>query len=269
VSKVIDYELSVLPQIEVPDTPLPPLPAGTVWKSETLLPGRVETKFAVSEELAGQVWEASRQYLPADRGIYKTQRITSLYLDAPALTFLRWHKEGRSARFKLRVRGYGDPVGDRVFLEIKRKEGSTVYKQRAEVSTATLTRVLGDSFTAHPGCPNLQDFMKIRHQFQAEPKVLVSCLREALRETGPSGETAVTIDRRISFQPTRRRDLDGEPGAWRSATLPGVTGLETSIVELKYTEEPPAWMKALIVRLAPYRVSFSKYRAAMQQHLVM
>ena len=89
VSKVIDYELSVLPQIEVPNTPLPALPSGTVWKSETLLPGRVETKFAVSDELAGQVWEASRQYLPADRGIYKPQRITSLYLDAPALTFLR------------------------------------------------------------------------------------------------------------------------------------------------------------------------------------
>jgi len=269
VSKVVDYQVSVLPIIECPDSPLPTLPAGALWQSETPLPGRIETKFAVSGELAAEVCEASRRFLPADRGIDKPQRITSLYLDAPALTFLRWHKEGRLARFKLRVRGYGDPVGNSVFLEIKRKEGSNVHKQRAEVSTAALSMVLGDSFAPVPGSPNLDHFTKIRREFRAEPKVLVTCLREALRETGPTGETAVTIDRYISFQPTRRRDLAGEPHAWRSAILPGVTGEETSIVELKYTEEPPAWMKALMVRLAPHRVRFSKYRAAMQQYLVM
>ena len=37
----------------------------------------------------------------------ETQAITSLYLDTPSLTFLRWHLEGASERFKLRVRAYG------------------------------------------------------------------------------------------------------------------------------------------------------------------
>jgi hypothetical protein len=38
-----------------------------------------------------------------------------------------------------------------------------------------------------------------------------------------------------------------------------------ALVELKYSTTPPPWMDALIGRLAPWHVSFSKYAAAMSE----
>jgi hypothetical protein len=43
-------------------------------------------------------------------------------------------------------------------------------------------------------------------------------------------------------------------------------GPSLAIVELKYLHQAPTWMKTIMIRLGPYRVGFSKYRAAMQQH---
>jgi len=40
------------------------------------------------------------------------------------------------------------------------------------------------------------------------------------------------------------------------------------LVELKYGHRPPDWMEALIRTLAPTRVSFSKYAAAMTSRVV-
>jgi hypothetical protein len=36
------------------------------------------------------------------------------------------------------------------------------------------------------------------------------------------------------------------------------------LVELKFAVAPPGWMEGVIARLAPWRVSFSKYGAAME-----
>jgi VTC domain-containing protein len=230
--------------------------------------GRIEIKYIVNEKLAAEVLRTARQYLRPDRGLTEPQRVTSLYLDSPNFTFLQWHQQARRHRFKLRVRGYGDTPSC-LFAEIKQRIGELGRKRRAEFSTDVLELVLGGGdgkVRASVGdrFPDLTEFIQKRHAFRAEPKVLVSCYRQSLREEGSSGETAVTIDHRIASRPASSWDLPRTTNGWQPIVLPGRDPSETAVVELKYSQEAPAWMKSLMIDLAPHRVGFSKYRAAVQ-----
>jgi hypothetical protein len=223
---------------------------------------RVELKYSVPESLAVWALQWSGVFLGRDAGLRGPQRITSLYLDTPTLTFFRWHTQQRADRFKLRIRGYGASMQECVWAEIKRKRGIVVHKQRAPLSTLALDSLLrGEAPT-----PELEEFVRRRQAFQAAPKVLVSCERDALRQKGACGEFAVTVDRNILYQPTRRHDLVDDPRLWRGVVLPCPAGPAHAIVEVKYLHQAPTWMKTLMLSLAPYRTGFSKYRAAMQQY---
>jgi hypothetical protein len=236
---------------------------------------RVELKYAVPEDLAVWALQWSGVFLERDFGLTGPQKVTSLYLDTPSLAFFRWHREARPDRFKLRIRGYGDGNREFVWAEIKRKAGSVVYKQRAALPVRGLDSVLREdppletSGFGDTELPALRDFVRRRFAFHAEPKLLIKCQRDALREKGPAGEIAITVDRCTVYQPTRRHDLVDDPNLWRTVVLPASTGPATAIIELKYMRQAPTWMKTLMLKLAPHRVQFSKYRAAMQQHTRM
>lgn len=223
---------------------------------------RVELKYSVPEGLAAWALQWSGVFLQRDRGLTGPQQVTSLYLDTPTLTFFRWHCEQRPDRFKLRIRGYGEGTRDFLWAEIKRKAGTVVHKQRTPVSPAALESVLRGVAPAL----ELEEFVKRRQAFHAAPKLLVTYSRDALREKGASGEVAITVDRNIQYQPTCRHDLFDDPRLWRDVLLPRPMGPSLAIVELKYLHQAPTWMKTIMIRLGPYRVGFSKYRAAMQQH---
>jgi hypothetical protein len=229
----------------------------------------MEIKYAVSERAAVEILRWSSVFLKGD---CISQRVTSLYLDTPTLRFFRWHLDGCRDRFKLRVRGYGTQFDDRLYVEVKRKTGSIVRKERAEIPVATLTAALvaenavTEQVFGGSKSEALHSFLDKRAAFHAEPKMLVRCQRQSLRENSVSGEVAVTIDREIEYQQTSRRDLLSDPLAWRSVSLPARGGSEAAIIELKYFSRPPQWMRTLMARLVPHRVNFSKYKAAMQQH---
>ena len=211
---------------------------------------RVELKYSVPENLAAWALQWSGVFLERDSGLAGPQQITSLYLDTPTLTFFRWHSEQRADRFKLRIRGYGESNRECVWAEIKRKAGAVVYKQRAVLATVALDSVLRGEAPSS----------------ELAPKLLLNCQRDALRQKSASGEIAITVDRDIQYQPSCRHDLVDDPRRWRAVVLPCPAEPAQAIVEVKYMHRPPTWMTTLMLRLGPYRVGFSKYRAAMQQH---
>jgi hypothetical protein len=229
----------------------------------------MEIKYAVSEKAAVEILRWSRVFFQDDS---MSQRVTSLYLDTPTLRFFRWHMDGCRDRFKLRVRGYGNHLNDRLYVEVKRKTDSIVSKERAEIPVAALDAALGatnamaEQVFGGTRSEALQSFLTKREAFYAQPKMLVRCQRESLRESNTTGEVAVTVDCDVEYQQTSRRELMSDPLAWRSVALPNFRGSEAAIIELKYSTQPPKWMRALMARLAPHRVNFSKYKAAMQQH---
>jgi hypothetical protein len=100
-----------------------------------------------------------------------------------------------------------------------------------------------------------------RTTWNASPCVLVTGIRESLRD--PQGVAAVTVDRSLQQQPMSGADLQGHTTAWRRLPLPRSNGADPVLLELKHGFDVPQWMLPLIQTLAPARVSFSKYGAAM------
>ena len=89
-------------------------------------PGEGRAQVLRPEDVAACVLRTARPFLRLDDHLAgETQAITSLYLDTPSLTFLRWHLEGASERFKLRVRAYGSAPHTIVYAEVKRKWASS------------------------------------------------------------------------------------------------------------------------------------------------
>jgi hypothetical protein len=173
------------------------------------------------------------------------QRVTSLYLDTPDLQFLRWHHERAEDRFKLRIRRYGEPPVGGFYSEIKRKTHAVVRKQRSAFEIEQLPAVIE----------------RWRQTSSAEPRVLVTGIRESLRD--PGSEDAVTVDRDLRYQPMPAVDLIGEESAWRALPLPRKTEAASAVLELKYGERAPSWMQPLLEALEPSQVALSKYAAAM------
>ena len=234
-----------------------------------LTAGRTELKYCVPGPISEVALDVARGHLVPDAlALGPRQPVTSLYLDTPHLTFLRWHRQRAVDRFKLRIRRYGDHPATMLYAEVKRKTGSIVRKRRAAFTVESLQGVLEGSRAPHSeaspdGTDDLKEFIRRRSQCGATPRMLVTCIRESLRD--PREGTAVTVDCDLRYQPTRRGDLIGDGRAWRPIRLPSAFGAATALVELKYTVEPPPWMEALIVQFAPWRVSFSKYAAAMSE----
>jgi VTC domain len=230
------------------------------------LSGRIETKYIVSNDMAAQVLLTASQYLEADRGLTQPQRVTTLYLDSPGFTFLQWHQEARRHRFKLRIRGYGE-TPTKLFAEIKQRVGDVGRKRRGEFPSAALNFVLrgaddGLQDVIADFYPNLTEFTQKRKAFRAEPKVLVRCYRQSLRQHGSMEETAITADYQIVSRAALGWDLSEND--WQPVLLPSRNESETAVLELKYSKEPTPWMESLMLDLAPHRVRFSKYRAAVQ-----
>jgi hypothetical protein len=264
---------------------------------DLLVKGRTELKYSLPGPIADTALHEARGYLRHDTfALGPQQLVTSLYLDTAHLTFLRWHRERVLDRFKLRIRRYGDEAAATLYAEVKRKTGSVVRKHRAafpadtlhavlsahageilaDAARAPVGRVLSDPARASVGRvlldPALEEFVSHRSRCGAKPTMLVTCVRESLRD--PRDGTAVTVDRDLRYQPTCRWDTDalksvflansaGPSRERRSIPLPDVPGRATALLELKYVLDPEPWMATLIEELAPWRVSFSKYAAAM------
>jgi hypothetical protein len=229
---------------------------------------RVELKHAVPETIAAQAFEWASAFLQRDPSHAGPQRVTSLYLDSPQLTFYRWHVDRRADRFKLRVRSYGDAPCDQVFAEVKHKAGGVGHKTRAPLPVAALPALLSDDprHRVHAWRNRaLEEFLACRRSYAAVPTMMVRTVREALRECSAVGELAVTVDRQVAYRPASDIELLADAKPWQPLQLPRREAASTAIVEVKYAGTPPAWMDTLLRYLAPYRGSFSKYAAAVGQ----
>jgi hypothetical protein len=240
---------------------------------------RFELKYWVPTRMCDEVLEYARPYLVLDPFNVKMglerQYNTSLYLETQGLSLYRAHVDSSADRYKLRVRGYGELPEGVAFFETKRKIKSITVKTRTAVAMEHVAPLLEGTYDRLPEGlrpeerRNLENFLYLKTMTDARPCVLVRAHRYSWCTPDPREDVRLTFDSQVCFQAARGPSLHGDPRGWipiDGEEQHGQSGAHT-MIELKFPRIAPLWMGRLIERLDMWRVSYSKYIAAVQSLL--
>jgi len=234
---------------------------------------RFEAKYIIPRQLVEPIKDFIKPYCELDKhcaaagGKYY---INTVQYDSPSLS-LHYAKERELAhRFKLRVRTYGNPPGEHpVFLEIKRRYFDRIMKSRACIAFDDWKPGV---LRQHVDALNLKsvkereafrEFVRLHNEIGAEPRVLVRYCREAY--TGIFDHYArVTFDTQLCYQPIRHEFDWGRNGRFISMDSGMVRRRKDSplVLEIKCTEQVPAWMIELVQQFDLIRCGNCKYSTA-------
>ncbi len=188
-----------------------------------------------------------------------TYVVDSLYLDGPELPLFWANEREAGRRVKARVRSYPS-LTDRVFLELKFRDGDVIRKTRGRVARQDWHEAM-----RAPGTDaEVQRFAALVDRRNLRPVVAVRYRREAWISRWDD-YARISVDRTVACKPARGHDLVPD-GAWRPVDHPVWTQTVQSVcvLELKWAEVAPRWMAELVGRLELNRASFSKYCHSMR-----
>jgi hypothetical protein len=225
---------------------------------------RFEQKYMLNEEQAELIRPEIAAHLDLDENGAGQPNFSypvhSLYLDSPSLYTFWTTINGDKNRFKLRMRFYDDRPNTPVFFEIKRRVNNCILKQRGGVKKEAVARLLRGHY---PGPDDLvskdprallavQNFVQLVDSIRAVPMAHVCYLREAYVDP-VSDNTRVTFDRDVLTEP-------------RETPTFGTTMVDPSrpfgnrvILELKFTDRFPNWLRLLVERFGLMQCGAAKY----------
>lgn len=228
---------------------------------------RSELKFVVNQTQS----VAIRHYLgarlrPDPNSLAGGYPVCSVYLDTGDDLLYRQTGQGVRNRYKLRVRIYDDNVDHPAFLEIKRRDGKSVKKQRARVDRAIATDLLSGKYASitqstlgdssnqrHQDWEAFQEFCRLRDMIGAVGTTYVCYQREAY-VSPQNSDWRATFDRQLSASVYH-------PGS--PLTIPKnviKTDYHDAVVfELKFTNRFPDWMQDLVRTFNLMPGPFPKY----------
>lgn len=236
--------------------------------AQKLQKNRFERKYTIEEAKAQAIRTFVMSYLapdPFNKPELPGYIIHSLYLDNSALQLARDTLDAVKNRFKLRIRFYDEEPDSPCFFEIKRRITDIVTKQRAMVSKQTAARILAGHWPTRRDClkpgPDhwgaLQQFCVYKHHLQADGTAYVTYQREAF--ISPTDESVrVTFDRNMIAGTYNHRDLTiEEPRIPTQIRMPD--GKPGVVLELKFVNRFPNWMRTLAHEFQLKRVAMPKY----------
>ena len=231
---------------------------------EAIQPTRSELKFEINESqvapIRGFLGSRLRPDPNSKPGGYS---VCSVYLDSQDKCLMRQTIQGIRNRFKLRVRFYDDAANHPAFLEIKRREGNAVKKQRCKVNREIAKAILaGEPVHAADAILNrasthdweaFDEFCRLRDSINAVGSTYVLYQREAY--VSPHGnDWRATFDRRLIASDY---DLNSDLVLPSNGLPAGLTG--TVVFELKFTNRFPDWMRHLTQAFNLMAGPFPKY----------
>lgn len=217
---------------------------------------RQEMKYLLTRQQQEALLNIIEPEITADP--YFHSSIRNLYYDTQNYQLIRTSLEKPIYKEKLRLRSYGRAANDgTVFVELKKKYGSTVFKRRVQMA-------LGDAMPALqkeaplPDCQIGREIDYFLHFYHAlAPRVFLSYERDAYRGL-EDPHFRITFDDEIRF---RQVDLTLNSDPWGTPLLPE----DTVLMELKVNEAMPLWMARALSQLGIYKISYSKYGAAYKE----
>lgn len=228
---------------------------------------RFELKYLIDERRARAVRDFAASYLELDEHAnpsrpHSAYTISSLYVDTPGLDLYLQTIGGLKNRFKLRIRFYNDQPHSPAFLEIKGRETDVIRKQRAAVTREGVASLLhcGAVNARHLVAENangrsaaaLERFCHLYRSIGAGPVLYVSYSREAYVSPA-SDQLRLTFDRHLMGSAFNRRLGLAMPSDGASPNLRGV------VLEMKFTDRFPPWMRDLVETFDLERRSVAKY----------
>lgn len=235
---------------------------------------RYESKYVIPRELVDEIREYVRPFCKPDpntKGDPPEYVITTLQLDTPQMG-LHYAKElERDARYKLRVRTYGEIGTAPVFAEIKAKFERTIVKTRTTVPFDQWTPELiygtrvPNIFKNEKQMVDFLQFKRVVWQTLAKPAALVRYTRESYIGT-VDGYARITFDRKLQYQMTNSWNDFGRSGTWRSMDSQTAQGFHLpysgTILEVKTINHVPEWSQDLVQRFNLEQRGNCKYSTA-------
>jgi len=241
-ASIIEYPLRLCPIMDFTDR---------------TLSSRFELKYWLHPSQVRVVREAIGPFVQPDQfarlGRDNSYPISSLYLDTRAHDLYRTTVEGHKDRFKLRIRAYSDEPGTPVYLEIKRRANQVVRKVRARASRTEVQALLGGgSMKLENADEGAAEFINEMRRLDAASVIRVRYKREAYESTGRD-PVRITFDSDVMFKPTHDGDLSLGGTGWSTTPTEGV------ILEVKFTDNCPHWIVAMVGQLDLTSLSIPKY----------
>jgi hypothetical protein len=243
------------------------MPTDAASHLERAVSQRFEAKYMIRETQAMAIREFIASHMRPDvHG--REYPVLSVYLDSSRLGMF-WSSElGEKNRAKLRIRAYEDDPERPVFFEIKRRVDQVIRKHRASVKRESVPDFLEGCAVSsdwmakpddHEGMANLHQFREMMDAMSATPRVAVRYQREAYVSDREEA-VRITFDRALSCLPT----LHYDPSIWADANPWRDLRQAHVILEIKFTDAFPSWVKRLIQRFELHRDSFAKYVACIK-----
>lgn len=224
--------------------------------SDQMIFNRYELKYLLTQQQKALVLEQMKPYMALDR--YGRTTIRNLYYDTDNFRLIRRSIERPAYKEKLRVRSYGPAHGaDTVFVELKKKYKSVVYKRRISLPDRQAADWLGGLVPLPLQTQIAQEIEYVRTYYQMlRPMVFLSYEREAFYSLCKD-DFRVTFDENILAR-THTLSLASEPSG-ASLLQPGRV-----LMEIKTSGGIPLWMSHFLTQQHLYKTSYSKYGTAYQ-----
>ena len=221
---------------------------------------RYEIKYLLTPEQRQYIQEAMKPYMQLDE--FGHSVIRNIYFDTDNYRLVRRSIEKPVYKEKLRMRSYRKAgQNDKVFLELKKKYQSVVYKRRILLPQQEAFELIDNPSGIQADSQIEREMIYFCDYYQSlKPVVYLSYEREAYYALDGS-DFRVTFDEEILSR-TDRLSLEEEPEG-QPLLAEGM-----SIMEIKTPGGIPLWMTKCLTKLHLYKTSYSKYGTAYQKMLM-
>lgn len=218
---------------------------------------RYEIKYMLTTDQKAFILSVLSPHMNPDE--FGRSTIRNIYFDTNNYRLIRHSMEKPVYKEKLRIRSYQRAdADDLIFMELKKKYRSVVYKRRILLPQSEAFQLIQDPRHTPDHSQIANEIAYFCEYYQPlHPAVFLSYEREAFYSRDDS-DLRVTFDENILSR-TSRLSLSEEPDG-----TPLLQGGYT-IMEIKTSGSMPLWMAHCLTELHVCKTSYSKYGTAYQK----
>jgi hypothetical protein len=222
---------------------------------------RREIKYFLDEPQYLALRSALEEHMVVDA--YGKHTICNVYCDTKNYDLFSMSTLKPEFKQKMRLRSYGTPKEtDLVFLEVKKKYESIVYKRRVSLPLREAEKAIETGIVPIADNVNAREIEGFLRYHKIEKKVFLAYDRVALYD--PTDKALrVTFDTNLRYRtPSQNPDLAAGDHGTPFFSEPRY------VCEIKAQDAMPFWMLKILNELRIYPASFSKIGYVYQNHLL-